>query len=160
MKKFLWSEHFEAKKKHSDRRAQLEHRMKELDTFVQRAYEDKLRGDLSEEKWRELDTAWKLEHANIGTEYDSLMDSQDEYMQRGVELIELMQHSGIIFKNATAEKKRKLVELVSSNLLLRDGTLEYLWKKPFDLLAVRGKNENWRHHGDSNPGYRRERAMS
>jgi len=46
-------------------------------------------------------------------------------MDRGVELIELMQHSEIIFKNATAEKKRKMVELVSSNLLLKDGSIEY-----------------------------------
>lgn len=62
------------------------------------------------------------------------MDDQDEYLQRGVQLIELMQHAEIIFKNATPEKKRKMVELVSSNLLLKNGTLEYHWKKPSTCL--------------------------
>lgn len=65
-------------------------------------------------------------------------------MQRGVQLIELMQHAEIIFKNATPEKKRKMVELVSSNLLLANGTLEYDWKKPFNMLAVKGDLEVWR----------------
>ncbi len=71
-------------------------------------------------------------------------------MSRGVELIELMQRSENIYKTATPEKKRKMVELVSSNLLLADGTLEYDWKKPFDMLAINGKIENWRAVKDSN----------
>ena len=160
MKQFLWAEHFEAKKNHGDRKIQLERRMKELDSFIQRAYEDKLRGDLSEARWRDMDNSWKSERASIVTEFDSVMDEQDAYMQRGVELIELMQQSEIIFKNATPEKKRKLVELVSSNLLLKDGSLHYHWKKPFDMLAIKDKNENWRPHGDSNPGIHRERVVS
>ncbi len=144
MKQYLWAEHFEAKKNHNERRLQLERRMTELDGFIHRAYEDKLKGDLQEDVWRGMDTKWKSERADIVTEYDSLMDTQDEYMQRGVQLIELMQHTEIIFKNATPEKKRKMVELVSSNLLLKDGTLEYHWRKPFDLLAIKGNLEDWR----------------
>ena len=160
MTQFLWDEHFVAKQNHCERRSELENRMRELDTYIQRAYEDKLRGDLNEEKWRAMDHAWKAEHAKIMSELDSLKDEKDEYMQRGVQLIELMQHSEIIFKNATAEKKRKLVELVSSNLMLADGTLEYHWQKPFDLLAVKGNLEDWRPQGDSNPCILREREVS
>jgi hypothetical protein len=54
-----------------------------------------------------------------------------------------MQHAEIIFKNAIPEKKRKMVDLVSSNLLLADGTIEYRWRKPFDMLAVKGQEEKW-----------------
>ena len=52
-----------------------------------------------------------------------------------VELIELMQQSEMIYKKATSEKKRQLVELVSSNLFLADGTLTYEWKEPFKYLV-------------------------
>jgi hypothetical protein len=93
-----------------------------------------------------------LESASTKEEIDSLAEAKDEYMQRGVQLIELMQHSEIIFKNASADKKRKMVELVSSNLLLKDGTLEYHWRKPFDLLAIKGNLEDWRPQPDSNYG--------
>ncbi|MBX7232528.1 MAG: hypothetical protein K1X29_10630 [Bdellovibrionales bacterium] len=67
-------------------------------------------------------------------EIQALKDDQAEYMHRGVALIELIQHAETIYKNATPEKKRKMVELVSSNLMLRDGSLEYQWIKPFDML--------------------------
>ncbi len=77
-----------------------------------------------------------------------------------VQLIELMQHAEIIFKNANPEKKRKMVELVSSNLLLKDGSLEYHWRKPFDMLAVKGALENWRPLRDSNSCLLREREPS
>ncbi len=160
MKQYLWDEHFQAKENHSERRVQLDRRMKELDGFIQQAYEDKLKGDLQEDAWRGMDAKWKSEHVAIVDEINSLKDSKDEYMQRGVQLIELMQHAEIIFKNATPEKKRKMVELVSSNLLLKDGSLEYHWRKPFDMLAVKGNLEDWRPHGDSNPGLLRERELS
>lgn len=160
MQQYLWDEHFDAKRSHSERRIQLERRMMELDSFIQRAYEDKLRGDLSEEKWRAMDYGWKAEHAKLMDEIGGLKDEKDEYMQRGVQLIELMQNAEIIFKNATPEKKRKMVELVSSNLMLKDGTLEYQWRKPFDMLAVKGDLVKWRSLGDSNPRYLREREMS
>ena len=135
MTKYLWDEHFEAKKDHGNRRHQLEFRQRELDSFIQRAYEDKLKGVIGEAHWREQDSNWKQEQSQIIIQVRTLSNSQDQYMQRGVKLIELMQQSEIIFKNATPEKKRKMVELVSSNLLLKDGTLQYHWRKPFDLLA-------------------------
>ena len=45
--------------------------------------------------------------------------------------------------------------------LMGDGvSLRYGLKKPFGDFAKRLENENWRPHGDSNPGYYRERVMS
>jgi hypothetical protein len=41
-----------------------------------------------------------------------------------------------------------MVDLVSSNLLLANGNLEYHWKKPFDMLAVKGDLESWRTFAD------------
>ena len=160
MKQYLWKEHFEEKEKHSVKLDELQARQVELKIFIEKSYEDKLKGLIHEEMWRKQNQQWEREHAKIVGELDALKNSTDEYMQRGVTLIELMQHSEIIFKKATPEIKRKMVELVSSNLLLKDGTLQYHWRKPFNMLAVRGDFEIWRSHGDSNPGYRRERAVS
>ncbi len=150
MKQYLWKEHFEEKEMHGERRDQLQSRQKELDEFIEKAYEDKLKGLISEELWRNQDAKWKHEQQRIVDEILALKDTKDEYMQRGVTLIELMQHSEIIFKNSTPEIKRKMVELVSSNLLLANGNLEYHWRKPFNMLAVRGNLEEWRTRKDSN----------
>jgi hypothetical protein len=144
MQEYLWEEHFVAKSRHNDRRQVLDARRAELDGFIQRGYEDKVRGRISEEQWQTHDLKWQHERAEIVAEYDSMMNQQDEYIARGVSLIELMQQSEIIFKNATPEKKRKMVELVSSNLLLKDGTLRFSWRKPFDMLVKTEGKEDWR----------------
>ncbi len=150
MKQYLWQEHFEAKTTNRERHDSLQVRQTELRTFIERAYEDKLAVTITEDLWREKTRRWESEREQILAEMSSLNDSTDEYMNRGVQLIELMQHAEIIFKNATPEKKRKMVELVSSNLLLANGTLEYHWKKPFNMLAIKGDLENWRAGKESN----------
>jgi len=52
-------------------------------------------------------------------------DSKEEYMRKGVTLSELFQHSEMIYKNATPEIKRKLVQMVIEPARLSNGTLEY-----------------------------------
>ena len=70
MKKYLFDEHFEAKKNHNQLLLQFECRMRELDGFIQKAYEDKLKGLFEEESWRVMDAKWKLEQVAIAVETD------------------------------------------------------------------------------------------
>jgi hypothetical protein len=90
MKQYLWDEHFEAKSTNTARLDELQARQVQLTRFIETSYEDKLCRKKSSEELRPLN------------------DSTDEYMRRGVQLSELIQHAEIIFKNANAEKKRKM----------------------------------------------------
>ncbi len=150
LKQFLWDEHFEQKNLSGLRLKELQKRQLQLKQFIDTCYEDKVSKKITEQIWQQHTHKWELEREEIISEIKSLNDQTDEYMNRGVELIELMQHSEIIFKNATPEKKRKLVELTTSNLMLANGRLEYHWKKPFNLLAVNGQKEKWLRWQDSN----------
>jgi hypothetical protein len=133
MKNWLWDEHRKEKEADHARRDELQKRQKELVSFIETSYEDKMTGKISGELWQQSTSRWGTEKEKIATELNAIDDHKDEYMRRGVELIELMQHSEIIYKNATADRKRRLVELVSSNLLLANGSLEYHWNLPFNL---------------------------
>jgi len=48
-----------------------------------------------------------------------------------------------VYENASPVVKRKLVEIVSSNHVLKDGTLRFKYKKPFDLLSRTASKEIW-----------------
>ena len=78
MTQYLWDEHFEEKKNHKFRRIELEKKMTELDSYVEQAYEDKVRGLIPESLWIEKDRKWKLEKSNIQAEHNSIMDTKDE----------------------------------------------------------------------------------
>jgi len=143
MTKYLWEEHFEAKKQDHANRDRLQARQRELASFIDQSYEDKLTGRITEELWSKNNQKWHAEKQKVTAELASLEDAKDEYMQRGVTLIELMQHSEMVYKKATPEIKRRMVELVSSNLLLGDGTLQYSWRIPFNMLAIKGNLDIW-----------------
>lgn len=150
MKSILLKEHDENKAEHKQRLAALRRRDEMLDQYMNAAYEDKLKGLITEQMWREKHDRWMLEREEIQKEIKAAGEIKDTYIQRGVEIIELTQNLDSIYKNATPEKKRRLVEIVSSNLVLRNGSLEFSYRKPFDVLAEPTIEARWRTRQGSN----------
>ncbi len=63
-------------------------------------------------------------------------------------------------RDLSASCKVKFIKMLCSNFCVEGLSVRYEIKKPFCVLAKMASNYNWRPHGDSNPGYRREKAMS
>ena len=139
MSKLLWDEHFEQKKKSEGQLEKLSKRKKQLESFIEKSYEDKLKGDVPEEIWRKNNAKWSLECEQISKEIDVLVNEKGDYVERGVEFIELMQNIEMIYENASLEKKRELVELVISNPRLCDGKLDFELREPFKYLVIGDK---------------------
>jgi hypothetical protein len=160
MKSLLWEEHFEKVNQSHFQRDTLISRLKSIESFLEQSYEDKLKGQISVEMWLQNKNKWETQKAEIHEQLNTLEVIGNDCVEKGVELIELMQNVGIIYKSASPETKRRLVELVSSNLFLGDASMRFKIKKPFDLLSQMASIEIWYSQGDSNPCYRREKAMS
>ncbi len=143
MQQVLLKEHEEKSQGHKQQLAALRRRFEMLDHYMNKSYEDKLNGLLDEADWKQKHDRWKDEQAQIQDQINGLTGEKDEYIQKGVQVIELVQHFESIYKNATPEKKRKLVEIVSSNHVLRNGSLEFDYRKPFDILVESGGKEKW-----------------
>jgi hypothetical protein len=65
-----------------------------------------------------------------------------------------------LFISSEVEQKRQLIKLVLSNLQIDGEKIAYDAHKPFDLILFNSDSQVWRPQGDSNPCYRRERAVS
>jgi len=128
----------------------LRRRYEMLNQMLDKMYGDKLEGTITEEMWRQRHGEWRAEQERIQNQISSMAGQKDEYLNRGVELIELVQHFETLYEKASPEKKRKMVELVSSNLVLKNGTIEYSYRKPFDILVESGGNEKWCGRQESN----------
>jgi hypothetical protein len=79
----------------------------------------------------------------INRELVLIQSEKDDYQDKAVKVIELAQRSDIAYKNASSVNKRKLVEIVASNLKLKNGSIEYHYRKPFDLLVNLSEKEKW-----------------
>jgi hypothetical protein len=150
MQESLLHEHAEKSSNHKQHLAALRRREEMLRTYMNRSYEDKLRGDLSESIWREKNDVWRREHEKIHAEIRAIDVSRDEYIDRGVEVIELVQHFETIYKNASGDKKRRIIELVSSNHVLRGATIEFEYRKPFGWMAEGCGSGKWWTQPESN----------
>ena len=143
MQEILRAEHAEKSGAHKMEVASLRRRYEMLQTYMDKAYDDKLAGDLAPDQWREKNERWKREREELYIKIQTLDSVKDEYIENGVLLIELAQRTEIFYKLATPQEKRKLIEIVSSNRVLKDGSIEISYRKPFDLLAATASEEKW-----------------
>jgi DNA invertase Pin-like site-specific DNA recombinase len=73
-----------------------------------------------------------------------------EKLEDGIRLFELVQESVNIYKNQKPEVKRKILQIVCSNLEWRDGMLITEYRKPFDIIADLGVSEKRKKAASSN----------
>ena len=66
-------------------------------------------------------------------------------------MLQLASKAGDTFKGSNAEEKRKLINLVFSNLELNGQKLVYTLRSPFDAFVKTVKTGEWRALEDSNP---------
>ena len=145
MQEILLSQHKDNSEDHSVKLSVLQRRQKMLESYIDKSYEDKLNGSIPEDMWRKKHELWMGEKDEILSEIESINSQKDEYIEEGINLIELAQHTENIYKNASPEVKRKLVEIVSSNRVLKDGSIEFYYQKPFNWLAEsKGRHMWWR----------------
>jgi len=143
MQDVLLKHHAEESGKYNQKLSALHSRLKMLSRYLDEAFTEKVEGRLPEELWKKKNEQWRLERDQIKREIAAMDDKKDEYIEKGVLLIELAHHTVTYYKNAGPEKRRKLIDIVSSNLILKDGTLEYRYRKPFDILVDSGGKGKW-----------------
>jgi site-specific DNA recombinase len=150
MRQILVEDHRNTSDDHKQHLAALRGREQMLHTYLDKSYEDKLAGNISEELWREKNSNWNSELAEVRKKIEAIGEQKEGVIENGALFIELVQNAINAFENGDSEKKRKMVEIVSSNLRLSNGSLEFDYRKPFDVLAVGGDFEKWRTRKGSN----------
>ncbi len=144
MKNTLLEKHGEDSKAHSQQTSSIKSRLTMIESHMKKAYDDKLQGVIDEELWRDRNRDWRIERDQLVVQLDGLNKQSDDYIDRGVLLIELAQRTVNAYKKASPENKRKLVEIVSSNRFLSNGTIQFDYRKPFDVLSkIEGSCEKW-----------------
>ncbi len=68
-------------------------------------------------------------------------------------ILELANKAHSLYVSQNPTEKAKLLKMVLSNCAIDSATLYPTYRKPFDLIFQRTKNEEWRREWDSNPRY-------
>jgi site-specific DNA recombinase len=117
---------------------------------LDQAYVDKLDGNITEEFWKMKSGEWINEIENVSIKLNAHEHSNINYYEDGVKILELSKKAYSLYKSATAQEKRKLLNLVLSNCYLEGKNLRPDYKKPFDIIRKGIQSKEWLPRLDSN----------
>jgi hypothetical protein len=143
MKELLMKHHREISGGERMQRDALKSRYEMLFRYQDKAYEDKLGGVINDKMFREKNEKWQSEITAIENELRSSRDEHNERMENGIALIELLEGADTTWKNAAKETKARILKILVSNLTLKSGSIQYDYRKPFDLLSKSDSHEIW-----------------
>ncbi len=82
------------------------------------------------------------------------------YLEDGVRILELANKAYSQYVRQNTHEKARLLKILLSNCLLKDGSPCPTYRKPFDLIAETVKTKDWLGDEDSNLGKQSQSLLS
>ncbi len=122
----------------------LRRRRDHLSRILDKSYEDKLCGNISEEMWIRKSKDWQSELDETNIKLGASETATSNYYDTGARILELANSAyGKYLRQTMQEKARLLRELLSNSTFTR-GTLCPTYRKPFDTLVEGIESNNKR----------------
>jgi site-specific DNA recombinase len=128
----------------------LKQRLSTVRHRLDQAYLDKLDGKISEEFWTRKSAEWMAEEQQVLLAIAGLAQANPDRIIDAVRIFELANKAHYLYVSQPAPEKAKLLKMVLSNCAVDAVSVYPSYKKPFDLIFARAKNEEWRARRDSN----------
>ncbi len=147
----LLSSHQDQTDFHRESVVRLVSRREKVTGYLDQAYTDRVEGRIADDLWLRRSDQWKCERDEINQQIASHEAAKTNYLESGVKLLELAQVAHSLYVSRNPEEQRQLINFVLSNCRMHGASVEYDWRKPFDLLADSGEIAMWRGGRDLNP---------
>ena len=93
--------------------------------------------------WHSNSTKWLAEKEELTLKILAHQKADSSYLKNSDLIIELAQKASILFKKQDVDQKRKLLNLIVSNSIYKDGKLDVTLKNPFGVILKNVKLGNW-----------------
>jgi DNA invertase Pin-like site-specific DNA recombinase len=157
-KEALHESHTDEQSFHSEAVNQLKAEHTRLQSRLDGMYVDKLDGRISSEFFDQHAAGWRAEQARLLRHIDDHQAANKNYMDEGINLLELVSEAHRLFEKQQGNEKRRLLRFVLSNCTWKGGELQPTYRQPFDMIAhtmrqvrkpvasvgvEKGQNEEW-----------------
>ena len=131
--------------------ADVEQRLAAVRTRMDRMYEDKLDGKIDDELWARKMSEYRDQERNLETALSGLRTPVTPARVLTVErIIELANRAHFLYVRQNATERGRLLKMVLLNCATDGVNLWPTYRKPFDLIFQRAKNEEWSGREDLN----------
>lgn len=135
---------------HAESLAALTAQDERLQKRLKGLYQDKLDGEVDLGVYRRKSTDWRAEQTEVLRQMENHQKADQNYLDEGVSLLELIQHLESTYKTALPAEKRDILKFLISNRQWIDGILTVEFRKPFSYIAETVKQSEGGH--DENGG--------
>jgi DNA invertase Pin-like site-specific DNA recombinase len=124
-----------------EQRQRLQQRLASVRSRLDQAYMDKLDGKITEEMWSRKSAEWQTEEQQIQMAIRALSEIKPERMLDAVRILELANKAYFLYVKQSPAEKAKLLNLVLSNCAIDAASIYPTYRKPFDIILTKVKNE-------------------
>ena len=137
----------------------LEQRLATVHHRLDQAYQDKLDGKITIEFWERKAPEWQLEEQQVLAAIRETDASKPERLLDAMKILELANKAYFLYVKQLPQEKAKLLRMVLSNCAIDATSIYPTYRKPFDVIFQKAKNEEWCPRRDSNPRPSAEKAI-
>ena len=131
-------------------RAGLEQRLAAVRRRMDQGYQDKLDGKIPEDFWARKMSEWRAEEQRIQTAINGLSESSVDRRLSVKRILELANQAYSLYLTQNPTEQAKLLRLVLLNCSIDALSVYPTYRKPFDIIFERVKNEQWSGRADLN----------
>ena len=129
---------------HASSMNELTQREDQIKQRLDKLYDDKLDNKITEDFYQKKFQQYSAELKSVTDSIKKQGDSTIDYYELGVNIYDLAQRAKELYLKSQMERRRQLISLVFSNLIIDNGKLFYTYSKPFEILskAVNATNKS------------------
>ena len=121
----------------------LKQKQASLKEMRNRAYEDKLRGSVDEERWLEMERRWSDQEEGLLNQIFELDSGIGPAKDEVEATFKLLKRAPGLYRQQSHSERARLLRILTSNSILEHGKLYPVYKQPFDLVAEGLRSSNW-----------------
>ena len=110
---------------------------------LDRAYDDRLAGKITDELWQRRSREWEAELTAATREMDRYNHASHHYAVTGLRILELAKDAPSLFATQIPSEQARLLRTLVSNCTFDRGSLSVTYIKPFDLLVRGNESGDW-----------------
>jgi len=117
--------------------------LSELREMRDRGYEDKLKGNVSEVRWVEMERRWAEREDQLRNQIAALEAGAGPAEDEAEVAFKLLQRAPELYQRQSHAERVGLLRTLLSNSILEGGKLDPVYKTPFNLVAEGVSRSSW-----------------
>ena len=140
-----------SKASRQQRIAEVQQRLSALRTRMDQMYEDKLDGKIDEEFWARKMNEWREQERTLESQLSALSSpATGDFVLDAQRIFELAHRAHFLYLTRSSAERAELLKSVLLNCSTDGTSLWPTYRKPFDLIFERAKNQEWSGRADLN----------